>query len=61
MSPMQMPTVGTSAAAVACAYARATGEIPKMFPINHDRLSFKPKTFIPPIPPSPTNGLKTAR
>lgn len=53
--------VGTTAAAVACAYARATGSIPEMFPINHDHISFKPKTFIPPIPQSPTNGLKTAR
>jgi isoquinoline 1-oxidoreductase beta subunit len=53
--------VGSSAAAVACAYARATGTMPTRFPINHDTISFKPKTFIPPIPPSPTNGLKTAR
>ncbi|MBZ5735103.1 molybdopterin-dependent oxidoreductase [Nocardioides sp. TRM66260-LWL] len=53
--------VGTSAAAVACAYARATGRIPEMFPINHGTISFKPKTFVPPIPPAPTNGLKTAR
>lgn len=53
--------VGTTAAAVACAYARATGSIPKIFPINHDTLSFKTKTFVPPIPQSPTNGLKTAR
>ena len=49
--------VGTSAAAIACAYARATGSIPKVFPINHGTISFKPKTFVPPIPPSPTNGL----
>ena len=53
--------VGSSAAAVACAYARATGTMPTRFPINHDTISFKPKTFVPPIPPSPTNGLKTAR
>lgn len=50
--------VGSSAAAVACAYARATGTMPTRFPINHDELTFKPKTFIPPIPPSPRNGLK---
>jgi isoquinoline 1-oxidoreductase beta subunit len=50
--------VGSSAAAVACAYARATGTMPTRFPINHDEITFKPKTFIPPIPPSPRNGLK---
>jgi isoquinoline 1-oxidoreductase beta subunit len=50
--------VGSSAAAIACAYARATGKLPTRFPINHDTISFKPKSFIPPIPPSPRNGLK---
>ena len=50
--------VGSTAAAVACAYARATGKMPISFPINHATISFKPKSFIPPIPPSPTNGLK---
>jgi isoquinoline 1-oxidoreductase subunit beta len=50
--------VGSSAAAVACAYARATNTLPTRFPINHDEITFKPKTFIPPIPPSPRNGLK---
>lgn len=50
--------VGSSAAAVACAYARATGEVPTRFPINHDTVSFRPKSFIPPVPKSPTNGLK---
>ena len=50
--------VPASAAAVACAYARATNTVPKYFPINHGEISFKPKTFIPPVPPSPTNGLK---
>ena len=50
--------VAASAAAVACAYARATGTLPRRFPINHDKLSFRPKPFIPPVPPSPTNGLK---
>jgi isoquinoline 1-oxidoreductase beta subunit len=50
--------VAASAAAVACAYARATGTMPTRFPINHGTISFKPKTFIPPVPQSPTNGLK---
>lgn len=53
--------VGSTAAAVACAYARATGVLPKTFPINHGTISFKPKSFVPPVPPSPTNGLKLAR
>ena len=44
-------------AAVACAYARATGTVPTYFPINHKQLSFEPKPFVPPIPESPTNGL----
>ncbi len=50
--------VPASAAAVACAYARATGKVPTYFPINHGEISFKPKTFVPPVPKSPTNGLK---
>jgi isoquinoline 1-oxidoreductase beta subunit len=50
--------VPASAAAVACAYARAVGKVPTYFPINHGEISFKPKTFVPPVPPSPTNGLK---
>ena len=51
--------VAASMAAVACAYARATGRMPTSFPINHhDPLQFKPKPFVPPIPPSPVNGLK---
>ncbi|MBF4162643.1 molybdopterin cofactor-binding domain-containing protein [Nocardioides acrostichi] len=50
--------VPSSAAAVACAYARATGTMPKRFPINHDELSFKPKSFVPPVPQSPRDGLK---
>jgi isoquinoline 1-oxidoreductase beta subunit len=45
-------------AAVACAYARATGTLPTRFPINHDAaLDFEPFPTQPPIPPSPTNGL----
>ncbi|MPY80046.1 MAG: molybdopterin-dependent oxidoreductase [Actinophytocola sp.] len=49
--------VASPMAAVACAYARATGTIPTSFPINHDTLSFNPKPTVPPLPPSPTNGL----
>lgn len=50
--------VASSMAAVACAYARATGEMPTSFPINHHTLSFDPKPKEPPIPQSPTDGLK---
>ena len=50
--------VAATFAAVACAYARATGTVPTHFPINHAVLSFEPKPFIPPIPQSPTNGLQ---
>ncbi|GAB3242609.1 molybdopterin cofactor-binding domain-containing protein [Nocardioides dilutus] len=51
--------VAASMAAVACAYARATGRMPTYFPINHhDPLQFKVKPFVPPVPPSPVNGLK---
>ncbi len=51
--------VAATMAAVACAYARATGTMPTYFPINHQApLHFKPKPFVPPIPPSPVNGLK---
>lgn len=49
--------VAATFAAVACAYARATGTVPTYFPINHKDLSFTPKPFVPPIPQSPTNGL----
>ncbi|WP_199431234.1 molybdopterin cofactor-binding domain-containing protein [Qaidamihabitans albus] len=52
--------VPSSMAAVACAYARATGTVPTSFPINHATLSFTPKPTVPPLPPSPTNGLKFA-
>ncbi|MDN4160738.1 molybdopterin cofactor-binding domain-containing protein [Nocardioides abyssi] len=51
-------SVGSSAAAVACAYARATGTLPTRFPINHGQVRFKPKSFVPSMPASPTNGLK---
>jgi isoquinoline 1-oxidoreductase beta subunit len=47
-------------AAVACAYARATGRMPTSFPINHDTLSFDPLPREPSIPPSPTDGLDYA-
>lgn len=51
--------VAATFAAVACAYGRATGTIPTHFPINHnDPLAFTPKSFVPPVPQSPTNGLK---
>ncbi|MGI8815419.1 MAG: molybdopterin cofactor-binding domain-containing protein [Pseudonocardia sp.] len=46
--------------AVACAYARATGDVPDYFPIYHKaELPFTPYPTVPPIPPSPTNGLET--
>lgn len=52
--------VAATCGAVACAYARATGKVPEYFPINHkDPLPFTPKPLVPPIPPSPTNGLTT--
>lgn len=51
--------VAATFAAVACAYARATGEVPAYFPINHrDPLEFRVKPLAPPLPPSPTNGRK---
>ncbi|MGN6413229.1 molybdopterin cofactor-binding domain-containing protein [Flexivirga sp.] len=49
--------VPASFAAVACAYARATGTTPKRFPINHDTLSFDVKPYVPSLPESPTDGL----
>jgi isoquinoline 1-oxidoreductase beta subunit len=50
--------VASSVAAVACAYARATGKVPTKFPINHDSpLAFTVKPFVPPVPESPTDGL----
>jgi isoquinoline 1-oxidoreductase beta subunit len=49
--------VAASVAAVACAYGRATGTMPIRFPINHDTLSFDVKSFVPPVPQSPTDGL----
>ncbi len=53
--------VAPSMAAVACAYARATGTMPTSFPINHNApLPFTPYPFVPPLPESPTDGLRTA-
>ena len=52
--------VAASMAAVACAYGRATGTMPTSFPINHGTLSFTPKPTVPPIPASPTDGLRHA-
>ncbi|MFF4568458.1 molybdopterin cofactor-binding domain-containing protein [Streptomyces sp. NPDC001410] len=52
--------VAASMAAVACAYGRATGTMPTRFPINHGTLSFTPKPTVPPIPPSPADGLDHA-
>jgi isoquinoline 1-oxidoreductase beta subunit len=49
---------GVTQAAVACAYARATGTMPTEFPINHNKpLGFDVLPTVPPIPQSPTNGL----
>jgi isoquinoline 1-oxidoreductase beta subunit len=47
-------------AAVACAYARATGTMPTSFPVNHGKLGFEPYPLQPSTPASPTNGLDTA-
>lgn len=50
--------VGAATAAVACAYARAVGEMPTSFPIGHTKdVPFEVKKFVPPLPPSPTDGL----
>ena len=50
--------VAPTMAAVACAYARATGTMPTVFPINHNSaLGFTPLPTVPPIPQSPTDGL----
>ncbi|MCX4571707.1 molybdopterin-dependent oxidoreductase [Streptomyces sp. NBC_01571] len=49
--------VAASVAAVAGAYARATGTMPTVFPINHGTVSFEVKPFIPPVPESPSDGL----
>jgi isoquinoline 1-oxidoreductase subunit beta len=50
--------VAPAMAAVACAYARATGTVPTTFPINHDApLGFTPYPTVPPLPESPTDAL----
>jgi isoquinoline 1-oxidoreductase beta subunit len=49
--------VAPSFAAIACAYARATGTMPTSFPINHGTLSFTPYPLEPSTPQSPTDGL----
>ncbi len=49
--------VAPAAAAVACAYARATGTMPTSFPINHGTLGFEPFPLQPSTPQSPTDGL----
>ncbi|MGH8862007.1 MAG: molybdopterin cofactor-binding domain-containing protein, partial [Jatrophihabitantaceae bacterium] len=52
---------GVTQAAVACAYARATGQVPTEFPINHNQpLGFEPLPTTPSIPQSPTDGLAHA-
>ncbi|MFE8946866.1 molybdopterin cofactor-binding domain-containing protein [Streptomyces sp. NPDC007856] len=53
--------VAGAAAAVACAYGRATGTMPTNFPLNHaGPLGFEPLPTTPPIPASPTDGLDRA-
>ncbi|MEY9886386.1 isoquinoline 1-oxidoreductase beta subunit [Catenulispora sp. MAP5-51] len=50
--------VAPAFAAVACAYARATGTMPTYFPINHNApLGFTPLPLEPSTPQSPTDGL----
>jgi isoquinoline 1-oxidoreductase beta subunit len=49
--------VAPAFAAVACAYARATGTMPTYFPINHGKLGFEPLPLQPSTPQSPTDGL----
>jgi isoquinoline 1-oxidoreductase beta subunit len=49
--------VAPSLAAVACAYARATGTMPTSFPINHATLGFTPYPLEPSTPQSPVDGL----
>ncbi len=52
--------VAPAFAAVACAYARATGTLPTRFPINHAALGFTPLPLEPSTPQSPTDGLGNA-
>ncbi|MFE2015754.1 molybdopterin cofactor-binding domain-containing protein [Streptomyces sp. NPDC059491] len=49
--------VAGAMAAVACAYGRATGAMPTVFPVNHaEPLAFTPLPTVPPVPASPTDG-----
>ncbi|MEJ2863793.1 molybdopterin cofactor-binding domain-containing protein [Actinomycetospora flava] len=51
--------VAATSGAIACAYARATGTTPEYFPIMHkEPLPFEPYPTVPPIPPSPVDGLE---
>lgn len=52
--------VAPAFAAVACAYARATGTMPTRFPINYATLGFEPLPVEPSTPQSPTDGLDRA-
>ncbi|MGW8378118.1 molybdopterin cofactor-binding domain-containing protein [Streptomyces sp. ODS28] len=52
--------VAPAFAAVACAYARATGRMPTSFPLNHGTLGFDPMPRQPSTPQSPTDGLDRA-
>jgi isoquinoline 1-oxidoreductase subunit beta len=52
--------VAPTMAAVACAYARATGTMPTRFPINYGTLGFTPLPTEPSTPQSPTDGLDHA-
>ncbi|QFG24497.1 molybdopterin cofactor-binding domain-containing protein [Actinomadura sp. WMMB 499] len=52
--------VAPALAAVACAYARATGTMPTRFPINHATLGFEPLPLQPSTPQSPVDGLDRA-
>ncbi|KPC58398.1 molybdopterin cofactor-binding domain-containing protein [Streptomyces chattanoogensis] len=52
--------VAPAFAAIACAYARATGRLPTSFPINHGTLAFEPLPLEPSTPQSPTDGLDRA-
>ncbi|MGJ7414809.1 molybdopterin cofactor-binding domain-containing protein [Streptomyces cinereoruber] len=49
--------VAGATAAVACAYGRATGTMPTVFPLNHAApLAFTPLPTVPPVPASPVDG-----
>ncbi|MFF6869692.1 molybdopterin cofactor-binding domain-containing protein [Streptomyces sp. NPDC012450] len=49
--------VAGAMAAVACAYGRATGTMPTVFPLNHAApLAFTPLPTVPPVPASPVDG-----